>query len=74
MEVRVKVTTKAKKDILTEVKPNTFTAEVKDKPEQNMANKKVILLLAEYFSVDDSQIRLIKGHHMPSKTFVIMVK
>ena len=74
MEVRVKVTTKARKDVLTEIKPNTFTAEVKEKPEQNMANKKVILLLAEYFSVDEAQIRLITGHHVPSKTFSIMVK
>ncbi len=74
MEVKVKVTSKAKRDELREVKPHVFEAFVKDRAEQNMANEKVISLLAEHYAVTHKAVRLIRGHHQPSKTFLVVIR
>lgn len=60
-----------KKDKIVAKSTNHFEIDVKDKAENNMANKKVIKLLAEYFKISTNKIRIVNGHHHPHKLLVI---
>lgn len=67
MQIRVKVTTGAKKEILKKTSDNSFEISVKEKAERNLANKKVRELLSEHLSVPVRSIKMLTGHHSKGK-------
>jgi uncharacterized protein YggU (UPF0235/DUF167 family) len=69
--IKVVVSTGNKKDSILAKSADHFLVTVKDKPERNMANKKIIELLASYFKVPEAKIRIINGHHHPHKLLVV---
>lgn len=69
--IHIKVTAGAKKEKFTQKSKDHFTASVKEKAERNMANTRVIELVAEYFKVPTSKVRIVNGHHHPSKLLVV---
>ena len=69
--IKVVVTTGQKKEKIVAKKPDHFEISVKEKAEKNMANKKVIDLLAQYFNVSTKKIRIINGHHHPHKLLAV---
>lgn len=71
MHIKVKVKTGAKKERFALIAPDVLAVEVKEKAERNMANKRVREIVAKHFSKPLSSVRLIKGHHSPSKVFHI---
>lgn len=71
MLVRVKAFPEAKKEELTKKTENSFEIKVKEKAERGEATKRVMAVLAAYFKVPVSRIRLIKGAKQPSKIFEI---
>jgi uncharacterized protein YggU (UPF0235/DUF167 family) len=71
MYVRVRVSANAKKESLEVINNEHLVISVKEKAQQNMANKKVTTLIAGYFGVPLGTVRLIHGHHSPSKLFSI---
>lgn len=73
MYIKVRVYPKSKKEEFVKLKENRFKIKVKEKAERNMANKKVIELLAKNFEVAESKIKIINGHHSPSKLLSIDV-
>ena len=48
-----------------------FEVSVREKAERNMANTRVLALVAEHFSVPISKVRIVNGHHHPSKLLVV---
>lgn len=48
-----------------------FEACVKEKAKNNMANIRIIELVAEYFHVPTSAVRIVNGHRHPSKLLVV---
>ena len=71
MHIKVKVKTGAKKERCTSIASDVLSVEVKEKPERNMANRRVREIVAKRLSVPLSAVRLIRGHHSPSKIFHI---
>jgi len=71
MYIKAIVTAGVKKENFTVVLSDYFKISVKEKAEKNMANKKIIELLASYFNVSKSKIRIINGHHHPHKLLVV---
>ena len=77
--IHVKVTAGAGKESLSprpsragqENPPDHFEILVREKAERNMANKKVLELVADYFKVPVNKVRIINGHWHPSKLVVI---
>ena len=51
--------------------PDHFEISVKEKAERNMANTRVLALVARHFKVPISSVRIINGHHHPSKLLVV---
>ncbi len=72
MYIRVRVTPKARRESLIEEKDGYFKVSVKEPSEDNRANKRVVELLAEYFKLPSSRLRILKGQHMPSKILEII--
>ncbi len=69
--IKAIVTTGAKAESIKEKSANTFLISVKEKAERNMANKKVIEILAEHFKISTKNIRIINGHQHPHKLLVV---
>jgi len=68
MLIKVRVKTEAKNEKILKKADDMYEIAVRDKPEANMANKRVLALLAAELSLPASKLRIIKGHHSPSKT------
>jgi uncharacterized protein YggU (UPF0235/DUF167 family) len=71
MYIRVSVSARAKREVFKKVKNDSFLASVKEPPEQNQANRRVLELVAGHFGILPKQIRIISGHHSPSKIFSV---
>ena len=72
MHLKVRVSTDATKDEVTELAPDTLVISVRAKPERNEANRRMLELVAEHLGVAVGRIRLIHGHHSPAKILEIL--
>lgn len=71
MYIKVIAHTNAKKEKIEEKKKNYFEIWVKEKAERNMANIRIIEVLADYFKISSSKIKIINGHKHPHKLLVV---
>jgi uncharacterized protein YggU (UPF0235/DUF167 family) len=67
MYVKVRVIAGAKKELFKKVSETSFKLSVHEEAKQNQANRRIIMLVAEHFGVSTKKIRIISGHHHPSK-------
>jgi len=67
MFVKVNTRVNSKKEYVKKVGENRLEVAVREKAERNMANKRVIELVALHFGLSIKQIRIINGHQSPSK-------
>lgn len=73
MYIKIRVVTDSKKELLTKVSEDHFSATVKEAAERNMANKRVMQLVAAHFAVPPNKVRIISGHHSPGKILSVDV-
>ncbi len=71
MYIKVRVFPKSKKESIKEVGENRFEIKVKEKAERNLANKKVLEIIAKYFDINSKDIKIVNGHQHPSKLISI---
>jgi uncharacterized protein YggU (UPF0235/DUF167 family) len=71
MYIKVIVVAGAKREKLIKNSADHFEVFVKEKAEKNMANKRVIELLALYFKLPKGKIRIVNGHRHPHKLLVV---
>jgi uncharacterized protein (TIGR00251 family) len=71
MFIKVKVFSGSTKYEIINNKNNEFEVGVKEKAEKGKANKAFIKFLADYFKVDVSKIKFIKGFKERNKIFEI---
>jgi len=69
--VHVKVRAGAKKESFLKLSETQFKISVKEKAEQNRANRRVIELVAAEFRISPEKVRILSGHHSPSKILVV---
>jgi uncharacterized protein YggU (UPF0235/DUF167 family) len=69
--IHVKVVSSASHESFKQKSKDHFEIFVKEKAERNMANARVIELLAKHFKVAKLKVRIINGHHHPSKLLVV---
>ncbi len=67
MYIKVNVIAGARKEIFDKKSKDHFKISVKEKAERNMANTRVLELVAEYFKVSKNKVKIINGHHHSSK-------
>lgn len=73
MYIRVKVTPDAKKESITCISDTEFQISVREPARRNLANKRIIELLAENLKIHQSAVRLLTGHRSSTKMFSIEV-
>jgi uncharacterized protein YggU (UPF0235/DUF167 family) len=69
--IHVKVTAGAKKETWKKKSEDHFEISVREKAERNMANNKVLELVAGHFKVPVKKVRIVNGHRHPSKLIVV---
>ena len=67
MNIKVRVKSGMKKESLRVISKSLFEVSVREEPLQNQANTRVITLIARHFRVPIKQVRIVSGHHNPSK-------
>ena len=66
MKIQVKVKPNSKTEEVSQ-EGDSFIVKVKEPPKEGKANQAVIKLLAEYFDVPQSQVRIISGFRSRNK-------
>ncbi len=72
MYIKVRVVAGAKKEIFKQKSQDHFEVSIKELAEQNRANRRIMAIFEEHFGIKG--IRLISGHHSPSKILSIPEK
>lgn len=72
MLVHIKVESEAKEDSVYKKSDTSYIVSVREEAKENMANKKMLFLMAKFFNTSPSAIRIITGHHTPSKIIEIL--
>lgn len=71
MYVRVKVTPSARKERVHARTETEFEMQVREPASRNLANMRVRELLADIYRIPVSSVRMVTGHHSPTKVFDI---
>ncbi len=71
MYVKVRVTAGAKKEQVMRKSETEFAILVREPAARNLANKRVRELLSGAYGVPLGSVRLVSGHHAPSKIFAV---
>lgn len=71
MIVRVRVKAGAARETQITISDNKMQIAVREPAEDNRANDRVRAMLAVHYRVSVRDVRLLRGHHHPSKTFEI---
>ncbi len=69
--VHVKVTAGARKEVVEKKNEDHFLISVKEKAERNMANIRVLELIAKHFQVPKNKVRIVNGHMNHSKLVIV---
>ena len=67
MYIKVRVTAGAKKETVTQVSKSSYKLTVKEPAERNLANARVLELMALTLQVPKAKVKIINGHQSPSK-------
>lgn len=71
MYIHVKVTAGSRTESLKMKTSDHFLVSVREKAERNMANTRVCALVADHFGVSVRHVRIVNGHHSPSKLIAV---
>jgi len=72
MLIKVKVFPNSKEEKIIKRSEDSFEIKVKAKPIKGQANKEVVRVLAFYFKIPKSKVKLVKGAKKRNKIFEIM--
>ena len=65
MFIKVRVVTGAPKEVIQEISNDHIEMYLREPPERGLANKRVLQILKEKYP--NQPIRIVNGHHSPSK-------
>ena len=73
MYIKVKVSPDSKKEIFEQVSAEQFKVFVKEPAKMNMANRRVVKLVARHFHVLSGKVRIISGHRSRNKILDVAI-
>lgn len=71
MYVKVRAVPSAKKELILEMGSRELAIHVKEPAERNMANRRIIQILCEFYNVPGRSIQMLSGFRSPNKIFSI---
>ncbi|KKQ02575.1 MAG: hypothetical protein US18_C0039G0011 [Parcubacteria group bacterium GW2011_GWB1_36_5] len=69
--IHAKVTAGAGKESFKQKSEDHFEISVKEEAKRNMANTRVLELVANHFKVPLNKVRIVNGHRHPSKLLLV---
>ena len=69
MYIKIKVITNAREERVEQVKKDEWKLWVQEKPEMNSANARILAIMRGYYP--NTKVRIVSGHHSPSKILAI---
>jgi uncharacterized protein YggU (UPF0235/DUF167 family) len=63
MYTKVTVNTGQRKEFITRLKENHYEISVREKPERNLANRRICEMLFDHFNHPTGGVKIINGHH-----------
>lgn len=69
--IHIKVKAGTSKESFVQKSKDHFEISVKEKAERNLANNKVLELIAKHFGVSVSKVRIVNGHRHSSKLLIV---
>jgi uncharacterized protein YggU (UPF0235/DUF167 family) len=73
MYIKVRVVAGQRKEKIDVLKEDSLKLWLKEKAERNLANTRVLEIIAKHFKVAKGKVKIINGHNSPSKLLVINV-
>ena len=74
MYVKVRVVAGSRKEKITKISATEYEMIIKEPAKNNLANRRIKELLANEKKVESGKVKLITGHHSPSKIFDVNYK
>lgn len=74
MYIKVHVTTGVKKELIIKRNSDTYDILVREPAERNLANRRILEIVANELGVAYDSVRIVSGHHSPSKILSIIKK
>ncbi|MDP3726458.1 MAG: DUF167 domain-containing protein [bacterium] len=71
MYIKVHVTPGAKKESFEQKSETVFEVKIKERAQKNLANNRILELVAAHFKVQTRKVRMVSGHRHPSKLLFI---
>ncbi len=74
MYIKIRAVPSAKKELFEQVSKDHFKITVREKPKNNQANQRIVALVASHFKIASGKVRIISGHHSPSKILSVDIE
>lgn len=74
MLIHVKVHADSKEDVVIQKTDTSYDVYVREPAEQNRANSRMLDLMSLQFIIPRTRIKIVTGHHSPSKIIEIIGK
>ncbi len=71
MYIKVRVKVGEKKEKIDKKAENTFYISVKEKAENNQANRRICEIISSLYNVQLKEVKIVSGHHKGSKLLLI---
>ncbi|GMQ94932.1 MAG: hypothetical protein BMS9Abin13_042 [Patescibacteria group bacterium] len=71
MYIKVRVVSSSKKERIMKTSDDEFAVYVREPAERNLANKRVVRMIADHFKVPARGVRIVTGHRSPGKILVV---
>ena len=71
MYIKVRVKAGETKEKIDKKSENTFNISVKEKAENNQANRKICEIVSSLYGVQLKEVKIVSGHHKSSKLLLI---
>ena len=69
MYIKVRVITGAPKEVIQKIEDDVIEMYLREPPERNLANRKVLSIIRDMYP--NMPVRMINGHHSPSKMILV---
>jgi uncharacterized protein YggU (UPF0235/DUF167 family) len=73
MYIKVRVQAAAHKETITKKSDDHYDIAVREPAERNLANGRICEIIAGLYGVNIKAVRIISGHHSPSKILSIIL-
>ncbi len=70
--IRVRAFPDAKKEYIEEVEQHVLRIFVREPAKDNRANRKILDLISDFYTIPKNKLRMISGHHGMSKMIEVL--